>query len=63
MYDNAYNRDISHKINNITQQMINHENFLTNTDTHDHKITTRLEGMCIRKKETATAVAAMRLQR
>jgi hypothetical protein len=48
MYDNAYNRDISHKINNITQQMINHENFLTNTDTHDHKITTRLEGMCIR---------------
>ena len=50
MYDNAYNRDSSHKINNITQHMINHENFLTNTDTHDHQITTRLEGMCIRKK-------------
>jgi hypothetical protein len=50
MYDNSYNRSISNKINDITQQMINHENFLTNTYTHDNKITTRLEGMCIRKK-------------
>ena len=50
MYDNSYNREISSKINGITQQMINHENLLNNTDTHDHKITSRLEGMCIKNK-------------
>ena len=50
MYNNAYNREISKRINDITQGMINHENQTTNTGPEDHKITSRLESMCIRNK-------------
>ena len=50
MYNNTYNREISKKINDITQAMINHENQTTNTGPEDHKITSRLESMCIRNK-------------
>ena len=50
MYDNAYNRDVCNAINTITKRMINHENELNNNADHEHKITTRLEGMALRKK-------------
>ena len=50
MYDNAYNRDVCNTISGITKRMINHENELNDNNDHEHKITTRLEGMALRKK-------------
>ena len=49
MYDNAYNRKICSKISEMTKTMINHEN-AENKGGNQHKITTRLEGMAMRKK-------------
>jgi hypothetical protein len=50
MYNNAYNREISKIINDITQGMINHENQTTSTVPEDHKLTSSLVSMCIRNK-------------
>ena len=50
MYDNAYNRKICSKISEMTKTMINHENAENNEGNPQHKITTRLEGMAMRKK-------------
>ena len=50
MYDDAYNRKIYSKISEMTKTMINHENAENNGGNPQHKITTRLEGMAMRKK-------------
>ena len=50
MYNNTYSREISKQIHDITQETINHENQTTSTGPEDHKITSRLESMCIRNK-------------
>ena len=50
MYNNAYNRRICSKISEMTKNMINHENAVNNEGDHEHKVTTRLEGMTMRKK-------------
>ena len=48
MYNNEYNHRISKKLNQINKDLLNHENILTHTDSDDHKITSRLEGMIVR---------------
>ena len=50
MYDNAYNRKICSKISEMAKTMINHENAENNGGNPLHKMTTRLEGMAMRKK-------------
>jgi hypothetical protein len=50
MYDNAYNRGVCNAISDITKKMINHENHVNSDGRNEHKITTRLEGMALRKK-------------
>ena len=50
MYNNEYNHRISKKLNQINKDLLNHENQLTHTDSDDHKITSRLEGMIVRDK-------------
>ena len=50
MYNNEYNHRISKKLNQINKDLLNHENILTHTDSDDHKITSRLEGMVLRNK-------------
>ena len=50
MYNNEYNNRITKKLNQINKDLINHENKLTHTQSDDHKITSRLEGMVIRNK-------------
>ena len=50
MYDNAYNRSVAGKISEMTKRMILHQDGMNNEADHEHKITTRLEGMALRKK-------------
>jgi len=50
MYDNPYNREVCNAISDITKKMINHENHVNSDGRNEHKITTRLEGMALRKK-------------
>ena len=50
MYDNEYNRGVRSKLSQLNTKAIDHENQISNTHEGEHKITTRLEGMCIRKK-------------
>ena len=57
MYNNEYNHRISKKINQINKYLLNHENKLTHTDSDDHKITSRLEGMVLRDKNIRGVVA------
>ena len=51
MYDNDYNRGVAGKISEMTKRMILHQDNQNNEADHQHKITTRLEGMAMRKKE------------
>ena len=51
MYDNAYNRSVAGKISEMTKRMIAHQDGMNNEADHEHKITTRLEGMALRKKD------------
>jgi hypothetical protein len=50
MFDNPYNREVCNAISDITKKMINHENHVNSDGRNEHKITTRLEGMALRKK-------------
>jgi hypothetical protein len=50
MFDNSYNRKVCSDISDITKRMIAHENNVNSDGKHEHKITTRLEGMALRKK-------------
>ena len=50
MYDNEYNRGIRVKLSQINKKAIDHENRINNSNNDEHKLTTRLEGMCMRKK-------------
>ena len=50
MFDNTYNRKVCSDISDITKRMIAHENNINGDGKHEHKITTRLEGMALRKK-------------
>ena len=50
MYDNEYNSTIRNKLSRLNRKHIDHENQISHSNDSDHKITTRLEGMCIRKK-------------
>ena len=50
MYDNEYSRGIRSKLSQLNRKVIDHENHISNSNEGEHKITTRLEGMCIRKK-------------
>ena len=51
MYDNAYNRSVAGKISEMTKRMIAHQDGMNSGGDHEHKITTRLEGMALRKKD------------
>ena len=50
MYDNEYNRGVRVKLSQLNRKVINDENRISNSNEDEHKITTRLEGMCLRKK-------------
>jgi hypothetical protein len=50
MYENEYNRGIRVKLSQINKKAIDHENRINNNSNDEHKLTTRLEGMCMRKK-------------
>ena len=50
MYDNEYNRGVRNKLSQLNRKVIDHENSISNSTEGEHKITTRLEGMCMRKK-------------
>ena len=50
MYDNEYNRGVRNKLSQLNRKVIDHENQISNSNEAEHKITTRLEGMCMRKK-------------
>ena len=50
MYDNEYNRGIRNKLSQLDKKKIDHENRINNSSNDEHKLTTRLEGMCMRKK-------------
>jgi hypothetical protein len=50
MYDNDYNRGIRVKLSQLNRKAIDHENKINNSNNDEHKLTTRLEGMCMRKK-------------
>ena len=50
MYDNEYNKGIRVKLSQINRKAIDHENRINNSNNDEHKLTTRLEGMCMRKK-------------
>ena len=49
MYDNEYNRGVRIKLSQLNRKVIDHENSISNSTEGEHKITTRLEGMCMRK--------------
>jgi hypothetical protein len=51
MYDNAYNRGVAGKISEMTKRMILHQDSMNNETDREHKITSRLEGMAMRKKD------------
>jgi len=61
MYDNEYNRGIRNKLSQLDKKKIDHENRINNSSNDEHKLTTRLEGMCMIKKKTYTAGRDMRL--
>ena len=50
MYDNEYNRGVRSKPSQINRKVIDHENQISHSNEGEHKITTRLEGQCLRKK-------------
>jgi len=50
MYENEYNRGIRVKLSQINKKAIDHENRINNNSNDEHKLTTRLEGMCMRNK-------------
>ena len=50
MYDNEYNRGVRSKLSQLNRKVIDRENQISNSHEGEHKKTTRLEGMCIRKK-------------
>ena len=50
MYDNEYNRGVRNKLSQLNRKVIDHENQISNSNEGEHKITTRLEGMCMRRK-------------
>ena len=50
MYDNEYNRGVRVKLSQLNGKAIDHDNKINNSNNDEHKLTTRLEGMCIRKK-------------
>ena len=50
MYDNEYNKGIRVKLSQLNRKAIDHENRINNSNNDEHKLTTRLEGMCMRKK-------------
>jgi len=50
MYDNEYNRGVRVKLSQLNKKAIDHENRINNSSNDEHKLTTRLEGMCMRKK-------------
>ena len=50
MYDNEYNRSIRSKLSQLNRKVIDHENQISHSMEGEHKITTRLEGQCLRKK-------------
>ena len=50
MYDNEYNRGVRNKLSQLNRKVIEHENQISHSNEGEHKITTRLEGMCLRKK-------------
>ena len=50
MYDNEYNRGVRIELSQINKKAIDHENRINNSNDDEHKLTPRLEGMCIRKK-------------
>ena len=50
MYENEYNRGIRVKLSQINKKEIDHENRINNNSNDEHKLTTRLEGMCVRTK-------------
>ena len=57
MYDNEYNRGIRNKLSQLNRKAINHENRINNSNGDEHKITTMLEGMRMRKKTYTAALA------
>ena len=50
MYDNDYSRGVRSKLSQLNRKVIDHENKISNSNDSEHKITTRLEGMCLRSK-------------
>ena len=50
MCDNEYNRGVRNKLSQLNRKVIEHENQISHSNEGEHKITTRLEGMCLRKK-------------
>ena len=50
MYDNEYNTGIRNKLSQLNRKVVADENRISNSNDSEHKITTRLEGMCMRKK-------------
>ena len=64
MYDNEYNRGVRSKLSQLNRKAIDHENRINNSNDDEHKLTTRLEGMCMRKKNVhgGSGYAAATLQ-
>ena len=50
MCDNEYNRGVRVRLSQLNRKAIDRENQINNSNNDEHKLTTRLEGMCIRKK-------------
>ena len=50
MYDNAYNRSVCNRPSQLNRTVIDRENKISHDNEGERKITTRLEGMCMRKK-------------
>ena len=50
MYDNEYNRGVCTKLGQLNRKVIADENRMSNSNEGEHKITTRLEGLCMRRK-------------
>ena len=50
MYENEYNRGVCSKLSQLNRKLIEQENQISHSNEGEHKITTRLEGMCLRKK-------------
>ena len=50
MYDNEYNRGVRNKLSQLNRKVIEHENQISHSNEGEHKITTRLEGQCLRRK-------------